>query len=259
MSARWFEFGDMDWAPDWYHLYLRKYLVFFYKLFGYHKLWLPALSKFIEDSGRQEFLELGSGGGEVMRMLVAELPDELTAEKRFYLSDINPLPELVEQINAGDTRSVSYIAEPVDALNIPDTLNFPRVFTNSFHHFGPEEVGHIIKQITERGTPVLVLEYVRNTPMAYLSMLMGPLVTVLTMPFVARLRDLPVMLLFTYLIPLFPLMFFWDGVASCARAYTAKDIEQISSDLGADMNIDIYVKRNLFYPAGVTAISISPK
>jgi hypothetical protein len=67
------------------------------------------------------------------------------------------------------------------------------------------------------------------------------------------------MLLFTYLIPLFPLMFFWDGVASCARAYTAKDIEQISSDLGADMNIDIYVKRNLFYPAGVTAISISPK
>jgi SAM-dependent methyltransferase len=258
MSARWFEFGDKDWVPSWYHLYLRKYLVFFYKVFGYHKLWLPALSKFIEASGRKEFLELGSGGGEVMRMLVTRLPEELTSGKRFYLSDINPLPELVEHVNAGDVHSVSYIAEPVNALEIPDSLNFPRIFTNSFHHFRPEEVGQIVKQSAKLGTPVLVLEYVRNTPLAYLSMLMGPLVTVLTMPFIAKLRDLPVMLIFTYLIPLFPLMFFWDGLVSCARAYTRKDIEEITSNLGDDICIDFYVQRNLFYPAGVTAISISP-
>jgi hypothetical protein len=194
-----------------------------------------------------------------MRMLVAELPEELTVGKRFYLSDINPLPELVEQINAGDTSLVSYIAEPVNALEIPDRLNFPRVFTNSFHHFGPEQVEQIIKQTVEHGTPVLVLEYVRNTPMAYLSILMGPLVTVLTMPFVAKLRDLPVMLLFTYLIPVFPLMLFWDGIVSCARAYTLKDIEKITSGINAAVTIDTYIKRNLFYPAGVTALSIFPK
>ena len=256
---RLFEFGDLEQAPQWYHVNLRRYLVFFYKVFGYHGLWVPALTSFMRSAKDDAYLELGSGGGEALRLVVDELPDDMKAGKRFLLSDINPVSHFVEETNAQADSPFRYHPVAVDATQIPDDLAHPRIFINSFHHFSPQQVKANIRASTQAGQATLVLEYVRNTPLAYLSMVTGPVVAFLTVPFVVRREDLPAMLLFTYLIPAFPLMMLWDGIVSCARAYTAKSVRTALGDNAAAVEISSYVKRDLMYPAGVTAITIVPK
>lgn len=258
-SVRLFEFGDLDWVPDWYHVNLRKYLIFFYKAFGYFKLWIPSTVEFLDRSKSDTFLELGSGGGEPLALVVSEIPADKVAGKRFILSDINPVQEFVDRTNSQTESPFKYHPEAVDATAIPAELAHPRIFINSFHHFTPEQVVQVVASSVAQKQPMLVLEYVRNTPTGYLSMLTGPLVLILTVPFVVSRKDLLPLLLFTYLIPIFPLMFFWDGIVSCARMYSPQALQRIVADSGAQAEVTGYVKRSLLYPAGVTAVHIWPK
>ncbi len=256
---RLFEFGDLDWVPEWYHVNLRKYLIFFYKAFGYFKLWIPSTVDFIDKSNSETFIELGSGGGEPLALVVSEIPDDKVSGKRFILSDINPVAEFVDRINGDAASPFEYHPTPVDATAIPAELAHPRIFINSFHHFTPEQVAKVVESSIAQNQPMLVLEYVRNTPLGFLSMLTGPLVLILTVPFVVSRKDLLPLLVFTYLLPIFPLMFFWDGIVSCARMYSPQALQKIVAASGTQADVSGYVKRNLLYPAGVTAVHIWPK
>lgn len=253
-----FEFGDLSWVPDWYHVNMRRYLIFYYKVFGYFKLWIPALSEFISHTGAKKFLELGSGGGEALGLVVSALPDEIIKGREFILSDLSPSSHFVEKINDQPETPFRYEEGAVNATDIPSSMNYPRIFINSFHHFSPPQVARIMKSSVDSGQSMLVLEYVRNTPLGYLSMVFGPIVILLTLPFVVRPKDLPVLLLFTYFIPVFPLMVLWDGLISCSRAYQERELDLIAQQNGIDGHFESYVKRSLFYPAGVTAIIFNP-
>jgi len=90
-------------------------------------------------------------------------------------------------------------------------------------------------------------------------MLCGALGIFLTLPFVVRLRDLPVMALFTYILPLFPLMMLWDGVVSCLHEYSVDKLEKLNNDHQFGFKISYETKRSILYPAGVTAITLIPK
>lgn len=256
---RLFEFGDLSWIPGWYHVNLRKYLIFFYRVFGYFRLWVPATAAFIEHTQADAYVELGSGGGETLRLVVSELPPELIANRRFILTDIHPVPDFVERINREPGSSFVYFPEPVDASAIPEPLRHPRIFINSFHHFSPVEAHRILDSSLREGQAVLILEYVRNSPLGYLSMLTGPLVVWLTLPFVVSRQQLPIMLVVTYLLPIFPLMMLWDGFVSCRRAYRQKSLQSMLADLPYPVELRYEVKRSLLYPAGVTAVTVMPR
>jgi hypothetical protein len=44
----------------------------------------------------------------------------------------------------------------------------------------------------------------------------------------------PVRAIFTYLIPVAPLIFAWDGFVSCLRTYSPEELQELISDLGDD-------------------------
>ena len=256
---RLFEFGDMEWAPGWYHVYMRRYLVFYYKLFQYFKLWIPAISDFIKNTGSTSYLECCAGSGEVLGLIVSRLPDNISHNKKFILSDISPLPEFVQQVNAKLDSNIRYSEIAIDATEIPKELDFPRIFINSFHHFTPDKAEQIIRSSMQNGQGIIILEYVRHTLLGYISMLAGTLMILVTLPFVVRLKDLPLMALLTYILPLFPLMFLWDGIVSCLRVYTAEKLSTIVSEQKIAADLSSVTKRSLLYPAGVLAVTILPK
>ena len=256
---RLFEFGDLHWVPEWYHVHMRRYLVFYYRLFGYFKLWIPAIAEFMNNTDSRSYLECCAGSGEVLGLVVTKLPKNLVRDKDFILTDISPMPEFVKQINAGEDSRIRYYESPVDATRIPRPLNYPRIFINSFHHFGPASATRIIRSGIEDGQGIIILEYVRHSILGYASMLAGSLMILLTLPFVVKPRQLPLMALLTYLLPLFPLMFLWDGIVSCLRVYRPKDLATIVSEENIPARISSFNKRSLLYPAGVSAITILPK
>lgn len=256
---RLFEFGDLQWVPKWYHFYMRRYLVFFYKLFGYYKLWIPAVSAFIEKTGSRSYLECCSGSGEVLGLVISNLPENLVKGKNFVLSDISPLPEFIEQVNRKSHSNIRYCEIPIDATQIPEEMNNPRIFINSFHHFPSETAKQIIESSIISKQGIIILEYVRHSPLGYISMLTGSLMIFLTLPFIAKPRDLPLLALLTYIVPIFPLMFFWDGIISCLRVYTPDKLASIVSEANVQAEITSLIKRSILYPAGVSAINIIPK
>ena len=130
----------------------------------------------------------------------------------------------------------------------------PKIFINSFHHFDNEQVAQIFKLNLSHGDDVLVLEYCDNSFMSYVSMLLGPLVAMIMLPFITERRLLLVTAIFTYLIPVVPLMLLWDGIVSSLRCYSNKSIKAVLKDAGfGDVTVTSTFRRSLLYPAGVTA------
>ena len=252
------EFGDLNGVPQLYNYYLRIYLVVFYKLIGYHKLWIPALKKLLARTHKKTILEYGSGSGDALLLLSQELQEE-SQEFHFLLSDITPLPEFTQKINSQNLPHIRYIESSVNATQPGQWGDLPGVFINSFHHFNPEQAQNILKTAILNKGEILILEYTRNTLLAMILMFFGQPVILLSLPFVVRLKDLPLMVLFTYLIPLFPLMFLWDGLVSCWRTYSPKEIENLVKNVDDSHSVQVksYAKGSLLYPAGATAIWLS--
>lgn len=256
MQKKLFEFGDMFWVPEFYHAFLRRFMGALYKVFGYHKLWLPELTTFIEKAGGK-VLDPCAGSGYVNELLMKEMDNK---NVKFYLSDfmIDKNPEFRERINnLGDDR-IHYLEQPIDVLKDKPDFRCPKIFINAFHHFDDEQVKQILKLNLTHGDDILVLEYCDNSIASHFSMLFGPLIAMLFLPFITDRRQLLVTALFTYLIPIVPIMLLWDGFVSNIRCYSHKSLERIVHEAGfSDSVVTTTFRRSLLYPAGVTAHHIS--
>ncbi|MCQ8129164.1 hypothetical protein [Methylomonas rivi] len=254
---RLFEFGDLDGVSNLYHIYLREYLVFFYKVFGYYKLWVPSFSNFIKRVGKNKYLECCSGAGEPLTLIDSQLDKNEVGLVNYLLSDIRPNPDVVNKFNQNQLSRFRYIENPVDVTQDLDKFDCPKIFINSFHHFSKKQVEKILINNFKNKNEIVVLEYVSNSLLGYLSMTVGPLVVFLTLPFLVKLRHLPIMALFTYVFPLFPLMMLWDGIVSCLHEHSVEDLKQIVNKLGLDIEISAEKKRSMLYPAGVSFLTIT--
>ncbi|MEG3765486.1 hypothetical protein [Alteromonas sp. 14N.309.X.WAT.G.H12] len=256
MQKKLFEFGDLFWVPEFYHAFLRRFMGALYKLMGYHKLWLPELKAFISKAGGT-VLDPCAGSGYVNELLVKEMDNDGV---KFYLSDfmIDKNPEFREHINnLGDDR-IHYLDQPIDVLKDNPDFQIPKIFINSFHHFDDEQVAEILRLNLSHGNDILVLEYCDNSVVSYISMLFGPLLAMILLPFITERRQLLVTAIFTYLIPIVPLMLLWDGLVSNLRCYSHRSLKKIVHDTGfTNSTVTTTFRRSWLYPAGVTAHHIT--
>jgi hypothetical protein len=102
----------------------------------------------------------------------------------------------------------------------------------SFHHMPADAAQAILNSSAKSGQPILIYEIAPNKIPFLLWLLLLPLsllilmiMTWLMTPFVRPLR--PSQLIFTYLIPIIPIIYAWDGQASLMRTYAFKDIEYL--------------------------------
>lgn len=254
-KTRFFEFCDQAWAPQWYQEGLHDYLIFFYRTFGYHKLWQSSLKDFFDKEKQDKVLECCAGNGHCLPMIFDEGAEEFMGDKQMVMSDLYPHAESVEAFK--ESKHFSYYPDPVDVNAIPKELDHSKVFINSFHHLPPQVAQEVLQDSLDKGNQVLILEYVDHNPVTYISMLFGALTTFLTVPFVVKGSNKWKAMFFTYLIPLFPLMLWWDGWVSCWRSYQKKDIHDMMGESAKDLEIIGERKRSLLYPAGVTSTLVS--
>jgi len=253
---RLFEFGDLAWVPHIYHYYLRVYLIFFIKFVGYDKLWAKQTEAFIAQNESNSIMEYGSGSGEPLMRMVSQLNCDKAKSLSYTMSDLKPLPEFVNKVNNEAPNNFVYFESSVDAANHKPKDEQAVVFINSFHHLPPKVAHNVIKNNLENGNEMLILEYVRNNLLAYLSMLGGVLIVLLTAPFISKLKHLPLTIIFTYIIPLFPLMMLWDGLVSCRRAYNTKFFDKVIKEIDIPVRVTTDINRSMLYPPGTFATSI---
>lgn len=206
-------------------------IVVFHKLTGTPAVLAQLLSKVKEQTPFQQIVDLGSGSGGAMPLVLAELQKE-GSELSLLLTDLYPNPKMVERFNADQSSGVRYAAQPVDATNMASIPAGLKTMVNSFHHMPPPVARKILKTAQDNRQPFFLYEMAENKIPTLLWWLLLPIS--LTIVFIMALILTPFsrpltgqQLLFTYLIPIIPLAYAWDGQASLVRMYTFEDLQQL--------------------------------
>ena len=174
----------------------------------------------IMDCRAERVIDLCSGGGGPW----------LSPEWRAALIEHAPLTVVLTDKFPSDVLSVRLRADPylscanfpVDAGKVPESLRGFRTIFSSFHHFPDNVARDVLGDAVRCGDGFAMAEVTSRTPRAVATMLLMPIFDWIFTP---RMRPFRwSRLLFTYLLPLIPLVVLWDGIISCLRTRTPEEL-----------------------------------
>jgi len=242
MRLHLFEWHDQEWLPAVLRDAMTSYLATVYQITPLPKLWAGRLSALMNTDGPTEIVDIGSGSGGPVERVVKEL-GALGLTACVTLTDLRPNKGRL-QVRLDGASSVRYWPEPVDATRVPGELSGIRTMFASFHHFIPEVAQSILRDAFIKRRPICVFEATARTPAAICSALMIPLLVLLITPFVRPMSLIQVV--FTYIVPILPLLIFWDGFVSHLRTYSVEEMRRFTQALQSD---------GYHWDCGVTQIS----
>jgi hypothetical protein len=130
-----------------------------------------------------------------------------------------------------DSASIRYHAQPVDAAHVDPGLPGFRTMFTAFHHFRPEEARAILTDAIRCQQGIAVFEGSARSPLGISAMLLVPLMVLLTTPFIRPFRWSR--LLWTYVLPVIPLVIGFDGLVSSLRTYSIQELQALVNSLDA--------------------------
>lgn len=224
-----FEFEDQPWLPRSLRVLVTQALQHMNDGVGVYDDVVPLLTRALRSSRRSHIVDLCSGAGGPWRRLLPKLESEVP-DLQVTLTDRYPhdASSLQRQLNG----ALTYRAESIDAQRVPAELDGVRTMFTGFHHFEPDAAARILSDAASRRVPIAVFEFTRRR---WLNVLFAAVAGGLGLPFVVPwLRPfLPTHLLWTYLLPIAPLVYAWDGAVSNLRSYSPDELLAMGADVGA--------------------------
>ncbi len=180
-------------------------------------------------------VDLGSGSGGVMPGVLERLRSEYDhKDLKLILSDLYPNKDSAARWEGHEY--INYHSEPINATDLSLAPEGLKTMINSFHHMDPENARKILETAQENRQPIFIYEMGENNIPLLLWWLLLPvslfilmLMVLFMTPWVRPLSWQQ--LLFTYIIPVIPICYAWDGQASLPRMYTMKDLDILLADL----------------------------
>jgi len=156
------------------------------------------------------------------------------------LTDLYPNISAFEYtIKQGD--NFEYIADSVDARNIPKELKGLRTQFLSLHHFRPIEAKKILQNAIDSKSNIAIFEGQERSLASILAMFFSPITVLITTPFIKPFKVGRI--IFTYIIPLVPLFVWWDGIVSALRTYSVNEMKQMVNELNNKDEYDWEIDR----------------
>jgi hypothetical protein len=219
-----FEFGDQPWFPQLLRDAETAYLAAAYRWFPLPLRWAEKISTVFRPGEPVEILDLCSGSGGAMPLVVQEL-EKRGHDARAKLTDLYP------NLRSASHPRILWVAEPVDATRVSSELPGVRTMFSAFHHFRPDAAKAILRDAFDRRRAICIFESGSGTLLGVATMVLVPVNVLALMPFARPFRW--AWLLFTYLIPLMPLIVFWDGIVSMLRIYSPEQMRKMTEDMQA--------------------------
>jgi hypothetical protein len=222
-----FEFEDFAWFPNWMRSCLTRLIVVMHKFLKSSDDLIPILKRALSYSHYNTIIDLCSGSGgpmiEVFRGL-REGKDE--RDVKLILTDLYPNLEMASKINDSTVKNLSYKTSPVNASNVDTELRGVRTMVGSFHHMKPDTARKILEDAKKNKVPICIYEISDNGFPTFLWWATIPLIFLMALFITPFVRPLTwKQLFFTYIIPVIPLVFAWDGAVSNVRTYTLEDMD----------------------------------
>ncbi len=228
-----FEFEDFNWFPDLFRRNMTKLIVVFNRLLKLDEVVAKSLTQILKKHRINSIVDLGSGAGGIMPHVHAELAlsqKDLT----LTLTDLHPNKE--QMANFESNSKIDYFSESVNATALAEAPEGIKTMVNCFHHMPLSIARQILKSAQESKQTICIYELTHKPLPLIVWWLFLPigLVIVFLSALILTPFTKPItwqQLVFTYLIPIIPLAYAWDGQASMPRTYTKDDLEALVSEL----------------------------
>jgi len=227
-----FELNDLAWVPaplrDTIVESLSRTLRWGHMLRGLAE----PFSQFLDESGADEVLEIGSGAGGPARVLVDELRRSDRRAPRIWLTDLHPQRDTWEKLRAASDGAIDFVAEPVDAAAIPEALSRGRArsIINVFHHFPPSLAQAVLADAVKSSRGVFLAEAFERQPLQFANFAPAGLPALLANPLLSERHRLAKALL-TWLTPTAIAASIWDGLVSTMRVYSEAELRAMVAPL----------------------------
>lgn len=224
-----FEFHERDWFPASFRNAITEVLRALSFEMRVHDVIRPVLEGLLERTGADNVIDLCSGaGGPILAI------QQLLARSDRYvpvlLTDKYPNIDAFQQAERAGGGLVRGHRAPVDATQVPAELSGVRTLFNAFHHFDPPAARSILADAYHKRQPIAIFEITERSCFNTLSIFPASFIAMLLL--MPRMRSRrPEWWLFTYLLPILPAAFGWDGFISCLRSYTANEFEKLTEGL----------------------------
>lgn len=222
-----FEFEDQSWLPAFLRNYMTDFLQFLSNKTAMFNPVVPLIEDTLIKIGTNSIIDLGSGGGGGLIVLNEKLKVKIP-ELKITLTDYYPNITAFEH-----TKSLAdnfeYISSTLDARNVPVELTGLRTQFLSFHHFRPGDAAQILQNAVDTKNAIAIFEAQERSFSSILAMLFSPLTVLFITPFIRPFKT--GRLIFTYLIPVIPLLILWDGIVSSIRTYSVKEMNELVKEL----------------------------
>ncbi|MEM9293577.1 MAG: hypothetical protein AAGD01_17995 [Acidobacteriota bacterium] len=219
-----FEWEDQPWFPKTLRDLMTDYLRHVVGVFKMHEPVVPLLSEVLTKTKAQAIVDLASGGGGPWPLLAPALR-ESHPDLKVLLTDLYPNLEALESVRASLPDAFEVRQKSVDALQVPQELEGLRTQFLSLHHFEPAQVRGIFENAIRARQPIAVFEFQQRTVAHLVQFALSPIFVLLLSWFIRPFSWKR--LLWTYLIPVIPLLILWDGVVSVLRTYTPEEVREI--------------------------------
>jgi hypothetical protein len=224
------EIHEQPWFPSFLRDEVTDALQFGLSLFKSYAPIAPLLQSAVESNSSRSIADLCSGGGGPWLDLSQKLQrDKPTLSIR--LTDKYPNLGAFQSLRAASENRIAFSASPVDAMNVPPGLPGFRTMFSSFHQFAPDDARAILQNAVDASESIGIFEVTRRSPLTIALMIPWALLSLLSTPWIRPFRWSR--LIWTYLVPIIPLVLLFDGVVSCLRTYQPQELRALVEKLTA--------------------------
>lgn len=228
-----FEWEDQSWCPSVFRDFITEHLQFLARLFGFFDPVVDILVTALNTLKVNQIVDMCSGGGGPWPSLIEQVVSKAEIEPQVLLTDLYPNASAFEKAEQESQGKISGYRQSASAFDMPKELvGFRTIFTG-FHHFKPEHAKKILEDAVAKNTGIGIFEAQERSLLMVATIPFAVFFAGLVFtPFIGNLSFKR--LFFTYVIPICPLLFAWDGFASCLRTYSIEELKALTKDLESD-------------------------
>ena len=252
------ELEDLPWFPAFLRSAMTDWLPVIHGFFGTSSLYAPVVADVMAQTKTDRIVDLCSGGGGCLPSLLKVLDRDFGLKPVATLTDLYPNPVTAAHFNGRGDPRLTYKLTSVDATAAPADLHGIRTLIAGFHHLRPDAARAVLADAARQRRPICVFETTVNHPVLIVLALLLPVFVLFTMPLVRPVRWST--LLLTYVIPILPLLIFFDGFVSNLRTYSPEELREMTDSIATpDYHWTIGTLRKPWHLVGFPYLTGVPK
>jgi hypothetical protein len=228
-----FEWEDQSWLPKVFRDFMTDHLTYTQNepmRYPVNFAIAHRLKRVLERLQTRKIVDLCAGSGGAWPRISRILREELNFPVEVVVTDYFPNVPAFKRLEQESKGAITARFEPTSALAVPGELKGVRTLFTALHHFTPGRAQLILADAVRSRAGIAVFEPLERT--YRMVGLVGLMSFLRGFTHTHRIGHLSTSrFLLTYVVPLAPALFAWDGMVSALRSYTPAELRALAMNV----------------------------